>query len=301
MKKTRKLIWYIYPWFLLIILLPLVAIIWYTADSGRELFLDRTRSDLLNQGHLLQNNITRLLRQNQIDAVDRLCKETGVLTPTRITVILPNGSVVGDSKKNPASMDYHGNRPEIIAAFKSGMGSSERYSATLGHQMMYMALRLTDDGNHLGVIRTAIAVTAIDEALYTIEIRTVVGGVIIALLAALISLYVSRRISRPIEEMKRGAELYAAGDLSHRLHTPPSLELAGLAETMNSMAVQLEDRIQTVIRQRNEYEAVLSSMVEGVIAIDKHEVILNINQAALNILKMTIIAGHGAYHSGSRP
>ena len=293
MRKTRKLIWTIYPWFLLITLLPLITIIWYTSDSGRELFMDTTRADLLNQGHFLQNSMTGLLKQGRLDEVDRLCKETGALTPTRITVILPNGKVVGDSKKKPVSMDYHGNRPEIIAAFKRGNGSSERYSATMDHQMMYVALRLSDDGRHLGVIRTAIAVTAIDEALHAIEIKIVVGGILIALLAAIISLYVSRRISHPIEEMKHGAELYAAGDLSHRLHAPPSSELAGLADTMNSMAIQLEDRIQTVIRQRNEYEAVLSSMIEGVIAIDKHEIILSINQAALDMLKMKSSAATG--------
>ena len=55
---------------------------------------------------------------------------------------------------------------------------------------------------------------------------------------------------------------------------------------MNTMAMQLEDRIQTVVSQRNEYEAVLSSMIEGVIAVDQNETILSINQAALNILKI---------------
>ena len=293
MKKTRKLIWNIYPWFLLITLLPLLTTIWYTSNSGRELFMDRTRADLLNQGHLLQNATTQLLKQNQVDAVDRLCKETGRVTATRITVVLPGGKVIGDSETSPGSMDYHGNRPEIIDALKNGMGSSERYSATLGHQMMYVALSLSDEGRNIGVLRTAISVTAIDEALHAIEIKTVGGGIVIALLAAGISLYVSRRISRPIEEMKRGAELYAKGDLSHRLHAPSSSELAGLAETMNSMAIQLEDRIQTVISQRNEYGAVLSSMIEGVIAIDKNEIIISVNQAALNMLKMKSSAAIG--------
>ena len=59
MKATRNLIWYIYPWFLLITLLPLLATIWYTSDTGRELFMDRTRADLLNQARIMQNQVTR--------------------------------------------------------------------------------------------------------------------------------------------------------------------------------------------------------------------------------------------------
>lgn len=286
MRPTRKLIWYIYPWFILITLVPLLAIIWYTSDTGRELFMSRTRADLLNQAHIMQKRVIRLLQQDQSDEIDRLCKEIGTVSATRFTVILPDGRVIGDSQKNPVNLDFHGNRPEIVNAFKTGMGSSERFSATLNHQMMYVALRLSDQDRHLGVLRTAIPVTAIDKTLHTIEIRTAAGGLVIALLAAMISLYVSRRISRPVEEMRRGAELFAAGDLTHRLPAPTSTELAALADAMNTMAMQLEDRIQTVVSQRNEYEAVLASMVEGVIAIDQDETILSINQAALNMLKI---------------
>ena len=100
---------------------------------------------------------------------------------------------------------------------------------------------------------------------------------------SLISLFISRRVSNPIEEMKRGADRFAYGDLGHRLHKPYILELAGLAEAMNRMAYQLEDRIMTVKNQKNEYKAVLSSMKEGVIGIDSEDNILNINQAALEI------------------
>ena len=286
MKTTRKLIWYIYPWFLLITLLPLLAIIWYTSNTGRELFMDKTRADLLNQARIMQNSVTRLLQEERMDAIDRLCKETGTVSNTRFTVILPNGRVIGDSQKKPERMDFHGNRPEIITALKTGTGSSERFSATLDHQMMYVALRLSDQERHLGVLRTAIPVTALDKALHAIEVRTAMGGLVIALLAAIITLYMTRRISRPIEEMKRGAELFASNDLTHRLPAPPSTELAGLADAMNVMAQQLEDRIQTIVNQRNEYEAVLSSMVEGVMAIDQDETIISINKAALDMLKI---------------
>jgi two-component system phosphate regulon sensor histidine kinase PhoR len=50
------------------------------------------------------------------------------------------------------------------------------------------------------------------------------------------------------------------------------------------MAEELENRMETVIDQRNEYEAVLSSMVEGVIAVDMDECILSINRAASDML-----------------
>jgi two-component system phosphate regulon sensor histidine kinase PhoR len=60
-------------------------------------------------------------------------------------------------------------------------------------------------------------------------------------------------------------------------------ELAGLSETMNQMAGELQERINTITAQRNELEAVLSSMVEGVLAVDMEERIISMNDAAAEI------------------
>jgi two-component system phosphate regulon sensor histidine kinase PhoR len=108
---------------------------------------------------------------------------------------------------------------------------------------------------------------------------------LIAFIAAGISLYVSRRISRPIEKMKEGAEHFARGDLLHRLPETNLQEIGSLADALNQMAVQLDDRIKTIINQRNELKAILSSMEEGVIAFDMDERIISINQAAARIFE----------------
>ena len=49
---------------------------------------------------------------------------------------------------------------------------------------------------------------------------------------------------------------------------------------MNDMAASLDERMQTIIGQKNELEAVLSSMIEGVMAIDLEEKIISINHTA---------------------
>ena len=97
---------------------------------------------------------------------------------------------------------------------------------------------------------------------------------------------VSRRLSRPIEQIRISAERFSAGDLSHRLLLPDSEELAALADTMNRMAAHLDDRIRKVIGQRNEIEAVLSSMIEGVIALDNGDCVMRMNQAAAALVNL---------------
>jgi two-component system phosphate regulon sensor histidine kinase PhoR len=286
MKHKKKLIWQLYPWFLMVTLMALFAVTWYTSNSLRSFLHKQIRTDLQNQGLLLKKQITRGLMQGDLAGIERFCKESGSDTIVRLTVILPDGRVVGDSKKNPRKMDNHRDRPEIISAYHGDTGNAIRYSNTLKQNMMYVAIPLKGSDRIIGVLRTSIPITAIDTQLRSFQIKITAGGLIVAVLAAVISLLVSRRITRPIEEMKQGAERFAKGELSHRLHPPATKELARLAEGMNEMAAHLDDRIKTVINQRNEYEAVLSSMMEGVIALDRDEKIISINQAALNILSI---------------
>jgi two-component system phosphate regulon sensor histidine kinase PhoR len=65
---------------------------------------------------------------------------------------------------------------------------------------------------------------------------------------------------------------------------PNSDELASLAEALNYMAAQLDQRIRTIIIQRQEQDAVLASMVEGVMAVDQRERLITLNQAGARLL-----------------
>ncbi len=101
---------------------------------------------------------------------------------------------------------------------------------------------------------------------------------------AAVSLVISRRMSRPLEQIKTGAARFAAGDLGHRLPAAGPEEVAAVATALNRMAGQLDERIQTVLSQQNEREAMLSSMEEGVLAIDNNGTILSLNKTCASLL-----------------
>jgi two-component system phosphate regulon sensor histidine kinase PhoR len=107
------------------------------------------------------------------------------------------------------------------------------------------------------------------------------------MLAALASLLVSRNISRPLEELRRAAERFSQGDFTDTMvsyqERSSCLEVATLAAAMDTMAAQLDERIEMITSQRNELETVFSSMVESVMAIDSNERIININSAAAKL------------------
>ena len=104
------------------------------------------------------------------------------------------------------------------------------------------------------------------------------AGFVLAL--AVVALAVGPAVWR----LMRAARRLAEGELSLRVGVEGPRPLASLAGSLNRMAAQLEDRFETVVRQRNELSAVLSSMIEGVIAVDREERILSVNQAAAELL-----------------
>lgn len=287
MRRKKKLIWQLYPSYLMVILVSLLASGWYATGSVQSFFIESTKADLHTQAQLLQKQILPLLYATDFEGLDRLCKEIAGSTVTRLTLILPNGKVVGDSEKQPARMDNHRDRLEVVGALAGNVSSSIRYSMTLKQDTLYVAIPLVRGGKTQALLRTSLPLTAIETELKSVRLNIALGGLVIALLATLVCYYISRRISRPIEEIKRGVEQFAKGDLTQRLYSPDTYELAALADSMNKVAIHLANRIETVITQRNEYEAVLASMVEGVVAVDMDERILSVNQAAAMILNLS--------------
>jgi len=286
----KRLIWQLFPSYLLVTLLSLSALTWYVTTSWRHFYLAQTEADLKTRAQLVQTYLQGKFAPGNPTEVDRICKDLGRLTDTRLTVILPSGQVLGDSAEDPARMENHGDRPEFLAALQSGVGVSVRYSFTLKHEGMYVAVPLSEQGRNVAVVRVSLPMTAISHALRALYLKTALGGLVIILVLAGLSLFISQRLSRPLEDLKRGALRIARGDLSRRLPVPASDELGNLAEAFNHMAEQLEDRINDLIRQGQLQEAVLSSMVEGVLAVDADQRLIALNRAAAQLLGVDFLA-----------
>jgi two-component system phosphate regulon sensor histidine kinase PhoR len=281
--KNRPLIWFLFPSYLFIALLCVAGVAWYSWSVMKHYYIDQARDTLKSRALILEKELKPFLMDDSSLSADSQLRKLGQLHSTRITLIRPSGRVMGDSQEASWQMDNHADRPEVAQALAGVTGVTTRYSNTLEKHMVYVAMPMSHEGRIIGVLRMAIPVTALDEALKAMSGRIVWGAFFILLLAAGGSLLVSTLLTRPLQALTRGATRYASGDLSLRLAPPAPKELARLALAMNQMAAQLFERISTITRQKNEMEAVLSSMMEGVIAVDKKGLIISMNQAAARL------------------
>lgn len=278
--RRRKLLWHLFPSYLLITVLSVAAVSVYSYLALRSFYLGETRETLRTRAVLLEERVHPLIDAGDVDALDSLARKLGTSISTRITIVSTSGAVLADSDEDRTVMDNHSDRPEIAAALSGRSGSSRRYSYTLEQNMMYVAQPILSRGDIVGVVRTAVPLTAIEQQLTAVRGRILVASILLVVVGALVSFGVSERLARPLREMERGALRFARGEFAHSISVPRSLELAGLAESMNKMAGDLDARIRTVSRHKSEQEAIFAAMVEGIVAVDARERVITINRAA---------------------
>jgi two-component system phosphate regulon sensor histidine kinase PhoR len=283
--KKQKLIWQIFPFFLVIIIVSLSLEAWYFNRHSRRFFLENTEKELIVRARLIELKVAGMLSENPVqeENLNAICKLMGEAVQTRVTIVAPSGRVIADSFARVATMENHGNRPEIKTAFSGRQGMAIRFSRTLDQNMMYIALPVEGPEGILAVIRTAVPLTAIEKNIQSTRNKVLLFLVFTVIAAAGVCWYMTRKIIHPLEEIQKGAQAFARGDLSNRLPVPDTEELSKVARAMNQMAENLTHQIQEALDRQRELEAVHASMQEGVIAIDNQEKIITINEAAAQI------------------
>ena len=279
--------------FLAVILVSLAAWIWETSRSMRAFHLGQTAATLESRASIVELEMAGFFSEGQTARVDALCKEVGRLSGTRITVILSSGKVIGDTDEPPARMDNHGDRPEVREALAGRTGSAVRYSRTLRQDWVYVAIPVRENGTIIGIVRASTSLASVNDALRGAYLRIALAGALVALLAVLVSLVLARRIAGPVARMVEGTRRLAAGDFETRLVPPDSVERAELAGAMNAMARDLRERMETADRQRAELDAVLSSMEEGVLAVDRDGRVISLNRAAAELFSVEAQTARG--------
>ena len=288
--RRPRLFWRLYATYLLIVVLCTAAVGFYAVRSVRGFYVDHTERELQARAALVREQVLPVIKTDTPQELESLVRRLGRASGTRITLIAADrpgasrGEVLADSDSDPTEMENHASRPEFLTALRGRPGQEIRYSETLRQDMMYVAVPVTEKGRLTTVVRTAVPLTRVNSALASLYGSIALSAVIVAVVAAIIGLYVSRGISGQMRKIKVGAERLAAGDFTHKLFVPRLEEFASVAESINQMAEQLDDRLRRLTHERNEREAVLASMVEGVLAVDTNERVIAVNAAAARLL-----------------
>ena len=231
--------------------------------------LERVESELVAQARLVGELVSRRGSAPTMAELDQEADALGEQLGTRVTLISPDGRVVGDSEEDEArlaAMENHGGRPEIEAARRSGVGVIRRFSTTVRRDFLYAALPVTHPS--VGYARLALPLTVIDEQLAAVRRATVIG-ILLALSGAFVLAWVaSTAMSRRVRAIAAVARRYSEGDLSPPLRGYGDDEIGTVARALDESVHELGRRLEELSRHRVLTDAILTGMAEGVLVVD---------------------------------
>ncbi|PRX25112.1 PAS/PAC sensor signal transduction histidine kinase [Orenia metallireducens] len=203
---------------------------------------------------------------------------------TRITIIDLKGKVLADSRKDPSVMENHLYRPEVQEVLKGKLGKEIRYSSTLDMNMKYIALPIKrEDGEVIGVIRASLTLNKLKELYHGIWTVLLKSSFFAIVVAVLLSLKLTNQITDPIREITSAAQKIANGYLDHKLVIRTKDEIGQLALMFNYMVDRVKDKMQEISGEKNKVEAIVTSIGDAVIAVNKERRIILFNLAAERI------------------
>ncbi len=225
---------------------------------------------------------------NARPALDALADRIAAATGARVTWIAHDGAVLGDSDariEKLADLGDHAQRPEIREAFAGRTGTARRRSSSVGRELFYVAVPVGDDAR--AVVRLAVDATQLAPDPGSLAPRLFAAAAIGLLAAALLAAALSGSALRPLREMRRMASAIAAGDLGYRLPLRFGDELGEIATALQRMAEQLRERAELATHEKDQLQAVLNGMIEGVLVVDPEQRIVLGNQRLREFFGLT--------------
>ena len=276
----------IFTAFFIILLLGIVTSGFLYLGLIRSVYMTELETKLISNIRLIESFIEEegeTLGQYELQS---FAEDYGNRIKARITFIDSEGRVLADTLRSAEEIENHGSRPEIVSAYKGEIGKATRYSKTVNEEMFYVAYPVEFEKQDIRVIRLAVnlyEIKATNRKLYYYIGISIVIGLFASLVIA--SRFITKMM-RPIKEMTEITQKIASGGFNRRVNIIDDDEIGELAENFNHMANQLKVTIDKLSDNNTKFMAVLTSIINPIIAVDnKHRIIL-LNPAAEELFRI---------------
>ncbi|MBM4262745.1 MAG: HAMP domain-containing protein [Deltaproteobacteria bacterium] len=269
--------------YLAVVALLFIGFFFLAQSDLRHLYTDTVGKSLEQRARL----IARILPIGADPAaLDRLAKELGKELAIRLTVVGTDGTVLADSDEPAAAMENHASRPEIREALAGGTGSSIRYSSTVGYDMFYRAFRQRAE-HRQQIIRVAIPLTDIDQAIRTLRSQLLLGLLLVSTAGLLLAYLFASRAARRLRALVAFAGEISEGTFPQReFSTSANDELNALEDQLSSMSRRLKSAHGELVGEKEKLDAILHCMNEGLLVVDLRGKVLLLNEQARLIFQI---------------
>jgi two-component system phosphate regulon sensor histidine kinase PhoR len=256
----------------------------FTTINYRQSYYADTENNIKKSSNYIMSYLLPdfLETGNKVD-LNNFAKSTNV----RMTIINSKGDVTYESVQGLGDLENHKNRPEILGALAGNETTEVRFSNTIKDEMIYVATPYFDEDKAVAaVLRISMPVNAMDDAMFEM-INNIIFVILTTILATtlLINYFINREM-QPLEDASVFAREIASGKYGQQLTMIREDQIGELVESLNQMSVQLNNSFTEMNQKNAELTSILSNMNHGVIAIDKKNHIVHLNEAARKVLRI---------------
>lgn len=211
----------------------------------------------------------------------------------RITFVIPNGDVIADSANNNIIFDNYKYKPDIISACSGSIGITKSFNSNTNSNELIVSVPAINRNNINVITRMAVPLEKIDKMnkafFYNVFLAVTVGF----MAAITIGYFFINSITRPIKELSKLSDDLSVGNFSNKFEIKTHDEIEELGTNFNHMADKIELMINENKEKNIELNAILSSMINSLLAVDLNYNIMFMNPS----LKKTLNLKNDSLHN----
>lgn len=189
-----------------------------------------------------------------------------------------DGTLLGGSKEEDTQVLER--TPNLIAALNGKTG--EEVSKVASYLDYAQPISLSDGTEYIIYIKdTKQELQDMIWMLFAIILQALLVGLVIAVI---MSFFLAKAITNPVEKITKGAKLMEAGDFSHQIPVISKDEIGVLTQTFNQMAETLKNSMDEIEEEKNKLATIFLYLTDGVVAFTKEGQMMHMNSAAHQML-----------------
>jgi len=276
--------------YLILLALSLASIAASTSIFFDRFVLSNLEKELISEATLSAESLTN---NPFLTSVDINANHLAEITGNRATIILADGTVVGESERATVGMENHLLRPEVQAALKNNIEPYIRLSLTMHQRYIYVAAPVYNNNSIIGVVRLAKSLEDYDATLVKFRrVLLITAGISLLIALGFMFVQTSKKFN-PLRKISEAIFTSSEGELKTIAGKSRRDEIGLLITSHNTQVEKINLQIQNLRDERTKLSAVLFNMTDGVILVNAQGVVTMINPSAQKLFQTTFQADQG--------